>query len=201
MSISLSKTLKQKQGLRLTPSLKKSIDLLQLSRFELIKKIEKEINENPFIEKNEINDNLTNFKKSDFNFDIESKVNLRESLIKQLDDFHLNNKDKNIAKLIIGCLDESGELTESIESIEEISNFKYTAKDIGNNLRSVIHKLSPVGVGFRNHKECIKIQIDNKESLSDSQRELIEEVLSNEKLDNLDAVSYTHLTLPTHREV
>ena len=52
MSISLSKTLKQKQGLRLTPSLKKSIDLLQLSRFELIKKIEKEINENPFIEKN-----------------------------------------------------------------------------------------------------------------------------------------------------
>ena len=188
MSISLSKTLKQKQGLRLTPSLKKSIDLLQLSRFELIKKIEKEINENPFIEKNEINDNLTNFKKSDFNFDIESKVNLRESLIKQLDDFHLNNKDKNIAKLIIGCLDESGELTESIESIEEISNFKYTAKDIGNNLRSIIHKLSPVGVGFRNHKECIKIQIDNKESLSDSQRELIEEVLSNEKLDNLDEI-------------
>ena len=59
------------------------------------------------IEKNEINDNLTNFKKSDFNFDIESKVSLRESLINQLDDFHLNNKDKNIAKLIIGCLDES----------------------------------------------------------------------------------------------
>ena len=41
MSIILSKNLKQKQSVKLTPSLKKSIDLLQLSRFELIKKIDK----------------------------------------------------------------------------------------------------------------------------------------------------------------
>ena len=51
MAINLSKNLIQKQSLKLTPSLKKSIDLLQLSRFELIKKIEKEIDENPFLEK------------------------------------------------------------------------------------------------------------------------------------------------------
>ena len=49
MSIILSKNLKQKQSVKLTPSLKKSIDLLQLSRFELIKKIDKEIIENPFL--------------------------------------------------------------------------------------------------------------------------------------------------------
>ena len=48
MSIYLSKNLKQKQTFTLTPSLKKSIDLLQLSRFELIKKIQKEVDENPF---------------------------------------------------------------------------------------------------------------------------------------------------------
>ena len=40
MAIVLSKSLNQKQNIALTPSLKKSIDLLQLSRFELIKKIE-----------------------------------------------------------------------------------------------------------------------------------------------------------------
>ena len=50
MSIRLSKNLKQSQSVRLTPSLKKSIDLLQLSRFELIRKIENEIIENPFLE-------------------------------------------------------------------------------------------------------------------------------------------------------
>ena len=105
MSIILSKNLKQKQSVKLTPSLKKSIDLLQLSRFELIKKIDKEIIENPFLEKNDANNEYDDFNHSDFNFDIESKVNLRESLHAQLDDFHLNEKEIKIAKLIIGCID------------------------------------------------------------------------------------------------
>ena len=90
MGITLSKSLKQKQSLRLTPSLKKSIDLLQLSRYELIKKIDKEIVENPFLEKTEFNNDFKDFNTNDFNFDIESKVSLREYLIKQLDDFHLD---------------------------------------------------------------------------------------------------------------
>ena len=115
MSIILSKNLKQKQSVKLTPSLKKSIDLLQLSRFELIKKIDKEIIENPFLEKNDANNDYEDFNHHDFSFDIESKVSLRESLIAQLDDFHLNEKEIKIAKLIIGCIDESGELSENTE--------------------------------------------------------------------------------------
>ena len=70
MSITLSKNLKQKQSIRLTSSLKKSIDLLQLSRFELIKKIDKEVIENPFLEKNETSIVDRNFNHSDFSFDI-----------------------------------------------------------------------------------------------------------------------------------
>ena len=49
MAISLVKEFKQKQKISLTPLLKKSIDLLQLSRFELIHIIEKELEVNPFI--------------------------------------------------------------------------------------------------------------------------------------------------------
>ena len=56
MAISLIKEFKQKQKVSLTPLLKKSIDLLQLSRYELIQKIESEIEENPFIEKEELED-------------------------------------------------------------------------------------------------------------------------------------------------
>ena len=188
MSIILSKNLKQKQSVKLTPSLKKSIDLLQLSRFELIKKIDKEIIENPFLEKNDANNDYQDFNDSDFSFDIESKVNLRESLITQLDDFHLNEKEIKIAKLIIGCIDESGELSESTEQIEEISNFIYSEKEIENILLNIIHKLSPSGIGFRNHKECIKIQIDNKKNISKTKRALIEDILLNDKLDNLPEI-------------
>jgi len=185
MSIILSKNLKQKQSVKLTPSLKKSIDLLQLSRFELIKKIDKEIIKNPFLEKNNANNDYEDFNHSDFSFDIESKVNLRESLITQLDDFHLNEKEIKIAKLIIGCIDESGELSESTEQIEEISNFIYSENEIEDILLNIIHKLSPSGIGYRNHKECIKIQIDNKKNISKTKRSLIKDILLNDKLDNL----------------
>ena len=188
MSIILSKNLKQKQSVKLTPSLKKSIDLLQLSRFELIKKIDKEITENPFLEKNDANNDYKDFNHSDFSFDIESKLNLREFLITQLDDFHLNEKEIKIAKLIIGCIDESGELSESTEQIEEISNYIYSEKEIENILLNIIHKLSPSGIGYRNHKECIKIQIDNKKNISKAKRSLIEDILLNDRLDNLSEI-------------
>ena len=189
MSIILSKNLKQRQSVKLTPSLKKSIDLLQLSRFELIKKIDKEIIENPFLEKNDANNNdYEDFNHSDFSFDIESRVSLRESLIAQLDDFHLNEREIKIAKLIIGCIDESGELSESTQQIEEISNYIYSEKEIENILLNIIHKLSPSGIGFRNHKECIKIQIDNKKNISKAKRSLIEDILLNDRLDNLSEI-------------
>ncbi len=188
MSIILSKNLKQKQSVKLTPSLKKSIDLLQLSRFELIKKIDREIIENPFLEKNDANNDYEDFNHSDFNFDIESKVNLRDSLIAQLNDFHLNEKEIKIAKLIIGCIDESGELSESTEQIEKISNFIYSEKEIEDILLNIIHKLSPSGIGYRNHKECINIQIDNKKNISKTKRALIKDILLNDKLDNLTEI-------------
>ena len=193
MGITLSKNLKQKQSIKLTSSLKKSIDLLQLSRFELVKKIDKEIIENPFLEKNETSIVDHNFNHSDFSFDIESKVNLRESLIKQLDDFHLNEKEIQIAKLIIGCIDESGKLSESTEQIEEISNFIFTEKEIQDVLLNIIHSLHPRGIGFRNHKECIKIQIDNKKNISRVKKDLIGIIIQNEQLDNLSLIKKTAL--------
>ena len=183
MGIRLSKNLKQNQSIRLTPLLRKSIDLLQLSRFELIKKIENEIIENPFLE-NKKNDH-DSIDLGEFDFDIESKLTLRESLIRQLDDFHLNNREMKISKLIIDCIGESGELIENIEQIEEISNFDFTQIEIKENLENIIHKLNPSGIGYRNHKECIKIQIDNNINISTNNRELINIILLNDELDNL----------------
>ena len=186
MGIVLSKNLKQKQSIKLTPSLKKSIDLLQLSRFELIKKIENEIIENPFLEKQDYDYN-NSYNEKDFNFDIESKLTLRETLLDQLNDFDLSNKETQISKLIIDCIDESGMLTESISGIEEISNFIFTESEIEITLKNVIHKLHPSGVGFRNYKECISIQIKNS-SIPADQKTLVNKILSNKNLDNLDEI-------------
>ncbi len=186
MGIVLSKNLKQKQSIKLTPLLKKSIDLLQLSRFELIKKIENEIIENPFLEKQEY-DYDNSFNEKDFNFDIESKLTLRETLLDQLNDFDLSNRDTQISQVIIDCIDESGMLTESISKIEEISNFIFSESEIELVLKDIIHRLHPSGVGFRNYKECISIQIKNS-SIPENLKILVNKILLNKDLDNLEEI-------------
>ena len=192
MAITVSKILKQKQNIKLTPSLKKSIDLLQLSRFELIKKIEKHVIENPFIEKEDVAlDNQESYDQ-DFNFDIESKATLRETLIKQLDDFKINKNEIKISKLIIDCIDESGKLVHEISEIEEISNFLFKENEIADCLINIIHKLKPYGVGYRDYKECIKIQINNRD-LSKKKKFLINSILSNKKMDDIRQIKDSFL--------
>ena len=187
MGIILAKNLKQKQNIKLTPSLKKSIDLLQLSRFELIKKIEKEMDENPFLEKEENSYETNSSYDKNFDFDIESKLTLRENLIDQLTDFQLSKKEIEISKLIIDCIDESGKLAEEIHEIEEISKFAFQAFEIEEVLKTIIQKLSPYGVGYRDHKECIKIQIDNSH-IPKKKKLIIMKILFNERLDNLKEI-------------
>ena len=187
MGIILAKNLKQKQNIKLTPSLKKSIDLLQLSRFELIKKIEKEMDENPFLEKEENSYETNSSYDKNFDFDIESKLTLRENLIDQLTDFRLSKKEIEISKLIIDCIDESGKLAEEIHEIEEISKFTFQAFEIEEVLKTIIQKLSPYGVGYRDHKECIKIQIDNSH-IPKKKKLIIMKILFNERLDNFKEI-------------
>ena len=187
MAIKLSKNLLQKQSLKLTPSLKKSIDLLQLSRFELIKKIEKEIDENPFLEKEVTSEVDIKTYGTDFNFEIESKVGLRESLLKQIDELHLDNQDIKIAQVIIDCMDESGQLIEDIEDICSIMNFVFNQNKVEIVLKNVIQRLLPIGVGYRDHKECIQIQINHKR-ISKKIKNICNQILFNEKLDEIDII-------------
>ena len=114
MAISLVRELGQKQKVTLTPQLKKSIDLLQLSRQEIIQKINLEIETNPFLEKGEaeLTEYVENedFFSSDYEKDIVANQTLREILLKQLDDLNLDKKDNKISISIINSLNESGEL-------------------------------------------------------------------------------------------
>ncbi|MDA8899771.1 RNA polymerase factor sigma-54 [Gammaproteobacteria bacterium] len=188
MAISLIKEFKQTQKVSLTPLLKKSIDLLQLSRYELIQKIESEIEVNPFIEKEELEDFDFQIKNSeDFDFEIAASESLRENLIKQITDLRLDKDSSLIALSIIGSLDESGQLIDEIEDLKSIMNFKFNFNEIENILLNVIHKLEPAGIGFRNFKECIKIQIVSKQ-LPQKIKDIAENILLQSKSDDLDNI-------------
>lgn len=165
MAISLIKEFKQKQKISLTPLLKKSIDLLQLSRYELIQKIDREIEVNPFVEK-ELTDEIEydeNYNDSDFDFNLAAVETLRDSLINQVNDLNLNENEKIISLNIIDCLDESGQLVDELEDIAEMMQKEVSTFEINEVLVNIIQDLEPAGIGFRNFKECIKIQIKKKE--------------------------------------
>jgi len=192
MAISLIKEFKQKQKIILTPLLKKSIDLLQLSRYELIQKIDQEIEINPFVEK-EITDDFEfdeNYNDADFDFNVAAVENLRESLIHQVNDLSLDGEQKKIALTIVECIDESGQLLEGLDEIEEMLFNKYSLSEINDILKNIVQKLEPIGVGFRDFKECIKIQINSKK-FNDEIKALCQEILSQNGSESLEEIINT----------
>ena len=192
MAISLIKEFKQKQKISLTPLLKKSIDLLQLSRYELIQKIDQEIEINPFVEK-EITDDFEfdeNYNDADFDFNVAAVENLRESLINQVNDLSLNDEQKEIALIIVECIDESGQLLEELDEIEEMLSYKYSISAIRDVLKDIVQKLEPIGVGFRDFKECIKIQINSKK-FNHKIKALCQEILGQNGSETLEEIINT----------
>lgn len=189
MAISLIKEFKQKQKISLTPLLKKSIDLLQLSRYELIQKIDREIEVNPFVEK-ELTDEIEydeNYNDSDFDFNLAAVETLRDSLINQVNDLNLNENEKIISLNIIDCLDESGQLVDELEDIAEMMQKEVSTFEINEVLVNIIQELEPAGIGFRNFKECIKIQI-KKKNLNKGIKSICLEILDQNQSESLDEI-------------
>ena len=186
MAISLSKEQKQTQNISITPQLRKSIELLHLSRYELFHKIEREIETNPFLEKNEyeISDSSLN-SIDDFDFEYAASENLKSSLISQINELNLSTSDYEISELIINSIDETGKLADGLSEIEEMLDFKYSTKSIEKNLITIIHELTPPGVGYRNFKECIFLQL-KKSSIPPAILKICEKVLYEISSDDLD---------------
>jgi RNA polymerase sigma-54 factor len=188
MAISLSKEQKQSQKISITPQLRKSIELLHLSRFELVQKIEREIETNPFLEKNDNEldvSNQTSIDDFDFDFDFAASESLKSYLLNQINDLNLSTSNYEISESIVNSIDETGRLADGLSEIEELLDYKYTYKTIENNLINIIHELSPSGVGFRDFKECIFLQI-KKSNISDIELEIANKILYEISSDDLD---------------
>ena len=184
MAISLSKEQKQSQKISITPQLRKSIELLHLSRFELVQKIEREIETNPFLEKNDYELDVSNQTSID-DFDFAASESLKSSLLNQINDLNLSSSDYEISESIVNSIDETGRLADGLSEIEEFLDYKYTYKAIENNLINIIHELSPSGVGFRDFKECIFLQI-KKSNINDIELEIANKILYEISSDDLD---------------
>ena len=185
MAIKLVREFKQNQQLSITPQLKKSIDLLQLSRLEIINKINNEIEENPFLKKDFDDDQTPNFDDMDLLDNLSNDLTLQNYLEDQLQDIKLSNSEKKIAQVIIQSLEENGLLQMDLDEIEELMEFAYSVKEIKNVLVNIIHDLEPAGVGARNFKETIYIQL-NKQEIPSEELEIASKILFNPQFSSFE---------------
>jgi RNA polymerase sigma-54 factor len=193
MAIKLVREFKQSQQFSITPQLKKSIDLLQLSRLEIINKINHEIEDNPFLKRDFDNELASDFNDMDLLANLSNELTLQDHLKSQLQDIKLSNSEKKIALVIIQSLEENGLLQIDLDEIEELMEYTYSIKEIENFLSNIIHDLEPAGVGARNFKETIYIQL-KKQEIPAQELEIVNKILFNPKFSGFEDAK-AHLTI------
>src|SRR5438309_12104697 len=85
--------------------------------------------------------------------------------------FRSNETVREIADIIIGNLDENGYLTVSLEEIAKNGN--YSLEDVEEAVATV-QEFDPLGVGARNLRECLLIQLRTL----DAQNALAQQIVS-----------------------
>ena len=99
-----------------------------------------------------------------------SGISFNQSLTNQLQSFSLNNADLEIAKFLVGSIDQTGYLRRDLEDIVDDLAFTEginTSKKNIEKILEIIHLLDPPGVGAQDLKECLLIQLKRKKVSKD----------------------------------
>ena len=94
-----------------------------------------------------------------------------QSLKNQLNTFRISEEERLIAEFLVGSIDDSGylrrELIDLVDDLAFTQNIYTTEEQVKKLLKDVVQTMDPVGVGARNLKECLIIQLTlKKESKS-----------------------------------
>ena len=221
MQISQNLKLKQSQSLVMTPQLQQAIKLLQLNNLELSNLINKELEENPFLENesseefNEVSndktedltesfssgesvadepkndyenrwdtDSFQTYENKNSNYDsfdpgsvleqtLSEKISLKSILKSQAQLEFSDDREKKISELLIDYIEPSGWLLQSIEELESFSGYE---KEQIKSVLFRMQKFEPSGVFARNLKECLTLQMENEEILTEKNKIIIENI-------------------------
>lgn len=211
----LKQNLQLKLGQKLAPQQIQLMKLIQLHTLEFEEELERELEENPALEKvadenaeedyskadeeyeNEDNESIetdfdvdqylyddepsyktasSNYSADDEEFDNQSLLTegqtLYDYLLEQIRLSNIDDEDLKIAEYIIGNLDTDGYLRREIKSIVDDLAFSQgvytTVEKVTDILENYVQKLDPPGVGARDLRECLLLQIEKKVSSNPS---------------------------------
>ena len=121
-------------------------------------------------------------------------TSFHQSLVNQLNTFNLTEEERAIADFLVGSIDDSGyirrEIIDLVDDLAFTANVFTTEEKVVSVLKKVIHNLDPIGVGARDLKECLIIQLKAKENTKN--RSLAIDILEN-AFDHFVKKHYTKL--------
>ncbi|MDU7548037.1 RNA polymerase factor sigma-54 [Clostridium perfringens] len=188
MLMNFNLNLTQEQKLIMTQQMQLSIKLLQMSTYDLREYIEKEFSENPVLEAQyedtkEVSKEqdrleykeLVKYLESDnygsqsygeydeegispFTF-ISKPESLTDYLEGQILELPIDEYMRSVCSYMVECLDQKGYL--DIKK-EELMNELDCSEETFNRALIVIQNLEPAGIGARDLKECLEIQLERK---------------------------------------
>ena len=187
MNINFGLNLIQEQKLIMTQEMQMSVKLLQMSAYELGQYVNKEMQENPVLEEKDLqnhknnNNDGTDYKemikyldKDDYKvknygakgeneeispfYYIAEEKSLKDYLKEQIGEFNEKCEILDICKYMVENLDNKGYLSVSLFDI--CKELAISDKDAETALK-ILQSLEPQGIGARNLKECLKIQLHN----------------------------------------
>ena len=95
-------------------------------------------------------------------------ISFHQSLLNQLNTFSLDEDERLIAEFLVGSIDDSGyirrEVIDLVDDLAFTQNVYTSEEKVVEILSTVVQKLDPVGVGARDLKECLIIQLQAKSS-------------------------------------
>jgi len=207
MSYDIRLDLKQSQQLVMTPQLRDAIAMLQMNNMDLAEYLEKEMEHNPFLEKDDdstpapVNDKPTpddsfdagtsaasigaggnsRFDDPEFALEnrIEDKKDLRAHLMEQLNVAITESRDKMIAALLIDRLDENGYLREAPAASAESLGCSVERVE---RLLQTLRQFDPTGIFAKDLPDCLALQLAEQNRLDPAMQAL---------LDHLDVLADT----------
>ena len=174
---------------KLSPQQIQMIKLLELPAVQLEQRIKQEIEDNIVLEEEERSsedaeqpqqlsvaeylhdDDTPSYKSRINNFSKDDKQrpvyltegrSLQEYLIEQLRYRNLPERDMRLAGYLVGSIDEDGYLRRDLESVADDIAFTVGVETTAGELErllNVIHELEPAGIGARDLRECLLLQM------------------------------------------
>lgn len=193
---------------KLSPQQIQMIKLLELPTVQLEQRIKQEIEDNIVLEEEERapeeeeqpqqisvdeylrEDDTPSYKSRINNFSKDDKQrpvyltegrSLQEYLVEQLGYRNLSEREMRLAVYLVGSIDEDGYLRRDLESVADDIAFTIgleTSAGELDRILGIIHELEPAGIGARDLRECLLLQMEQL-PLNTRARRLARKILTN----------------------